>query len=1101
MVSRACSGFELSQWAAALNLRERAAIFQSHRNSLKDSAFNPKTSAHYLKKWRQQAPFDQEGILEQRLAADGITPEDFEILLGLDPKALAEWAEQMPPWLQTLREAYAAFETSKPFPQERLRANPGVSFCYFIQPLTDYVIALLHNDIQDLLAENPEFPIDGQNGIRLFLEPLYFLLMRTMNKTLILELNIERLENMLKGDTPEARFENFTQKLRNPEYSLRILREYPVLARTLAGIAMRWREARLEFLKRLSVDWPAICSTFFAGNHPGKLISVFDSGDRHCNGRAVAILTFESGQKLVYKPRSLGIDEQYYRILTWLNIQCDWNFEPMKVINQGDYGWVEFIEQKPCTSTAEVGRFYQRLGGLLAVLYVLEASDFHYENLIASGDMPQLIDLESFFTPYFASKGESWMSIMGKSMVDSVLQTGLLPWRIFLGKKDQQGLDISGVTNAKGMESNQYAPSWNNEGADDMHLVFHKHALKEGKNRPILNGNDVSLLEYEADFLKGFSAIYQILLANREKLLNESGLVLGANHENRVLTRMTLGYSYLLNQSYHPDKLRNGLDQELHWDGLWMGIERQPLIPRFFKGEREALEQADIPVFTGNLQSKDLHWPNGGCEKDFFQGTSLQRVFAKLERLSDEDLQTQIWFIRGSLATLRAEHSEEIPYVLTIPDVPATSPDLMKAVYSVSNRLEDQVKEQHGESSWINLCLLGESGYHLQPMSIDLYSGLPGMAMFYGYLGKVSGNETYGNRAKSIIRGLNTYLAIMRERSADVREGPDYGVGMFQGYGGIIYTLTHAATLWADATLLEAIEGLVPWIAPLVECDEKNDIVSGNAGLLLAMLSLHCLDHKEESLSLALRCGERLLHRAHRERGGLCWKGSSGIALTGFSHGASGIAYALLRLGAVSGDARFTHAGKEALNFERSHFLPTSGNWADMRKLDLHLPQADTGDRPLMCAWCNGASGIGLSRLLIRNLIEDSELDDELEIALKTTLAKGFGKNHSLCHGDVGNLEFLSKAAEFDSFSHLKHHADCIANAILSSIDEHGWICGVPNHFEALGLMTGITGIGYGLMRHTHPDMVPSILMLEPPNVQESNLASPNQRAFSKVST
>ena len=41
-------------------------------------------------------------------------------------------------------------------------------------------------------------------------------------------------------------------------------------------------------------------------------------------------------------------------------------------------------------------RFYRRQGALLALLYALEATDFHAENLIASGEFPVLIDLETF---------------------------------------------------------------------------------------------------------------------------------------------------------------------------------------------------------------------------------------------------------------------------------------------------------------------------------------------------------------------------------------------------------------------------------------------------------------------------------------------------------------------------------------------------------------------------------------------------------------------------------------------------------------------------------------------------------------------------------
>ena len=35
----------------------------------------------------------------------------------------------------------------------------------------------------------------------------------------------------------------------------------------------------------------------------------------------------------------------------------------------------------------------------------------------------------------------------------------------------------------------------------------------------------------------------------------------------------------------------------------------------------------------------------------------------------------------------------------------------------------------------------------------------------------------------------------------------------------------------------------------------------------------------------------------------------------------------------------------------------------------------------------------------------------DIAVAIETTRAHGFGFNHSLCHGDFGNLDLLSKRA------------------------------------------------------------------------------------------
>ena len=58
-----------------------------------------------------------------------------------------------------------------------------------------------------------------------------------------------------------------------------------------------------------------------------------------------------------------------------------------------------------------------------------------------------------------------------------------------------------------------------------------------------------------------------------------------------------------------------------------------------------------------------------------------------------------------------------------------------------------------------------------------------------------------------------------------------------------------------------------------------------------------------------------------------------------------------------------------------------------------------------------------------------------------------------------------------------------IAAIILESIDQDGWLCGNPLGVESPGLMTGLAGIGYELLRLAEPTVVPSVLALAPPNV------------------
>ena len=136
-----------------------------------------------------------------------------------------------------------------------------------------------------------------------------------------------------------------------------------------------------------------------------------------------------------------------------------------------------------------------------------------------------------------------------------------------------------------------------------------------------------------------------------------------------------------------------------------------------------------------------------------------------------------------------------------------------------------------------------------------------------------------------------------------------------------------------------------------------------------------------------------------------------------------------------------------------------------------------------MVAWCHGAPGIGLARLDSLAYFDDDTVRSEIDAAFQTTLAHGFGANHCLCHGDMGNLEFVQSAIRRLS---LKQHEEQVRNLtsmLLDSIEKEGWVTGVPMGVETPGLMLGIAGIGYQLLRLASPERIPSVLLLASPSI------------------
>jgi lantibiotic modifying enzyme len=227
--------------------------------------------------------------------------------------------------------------------------------------------------------------------------------------------------------------------------------------------------------------------------------------------------------------------------------------------------------------------------------------------------------------------------------------------------------------------------------------------------------------------------------------------------------------------------------------------------------------------------------------------------------------------------------------------------------------------------------------------------------------------------------------------------------------------------------------------------------------------------------------------------------GEVAVPLAGMAHGAAGIALALLRVSRLAGDARFRTTALFAIAYERTLFSQAAGNWVDLR--GHRDPGGSRQPQKYMTGWCHGAPGIGLARIHSLNHLNRTATRAaraEIEIAIKTTVAEGFGGNHCLCHGDLGNLELLLEASA-PSLALPGRNWQKIANertvAVLQGIESKGYICGTPLCVETPGLMTGLAGIGFGLLRAAEPTRVPSVLALQSP-LREQPRAEPDMAHY-----
>ncbi|HEY4563756.1 MAG TPA: type 2 lanthipeptide synthetase LanM, partial [Thermoanaerobaculia bacterium] len=471
-------------WRRALHLSERLPreAGPSPLAAASDDG-DPDLALRRLAEWRSQSPFGQEEWLACRLRLDGLDEAAFLKLLGESDRALFARSPQPPDWLLSL--------------ETLLQGNPraphgGSALHGLFTPLLTGAISRAFEQVRDnaadLLREHGLAIFDPQTVAPLLFTGMADRLDWMLARAVVLEMQVARLTGQLSGATSSERFKNFLSALAEPARWHAFLLEYPVLARLLAEALERWTAVSTEVLARLCADWRDLRATFWQGEDPGLLRAVSGgAGDSHAGGRAVRVLRFETGARVVYKPRPMGVDVRFGELLSWLNERGAPDLRAATVLAREGYGWMRFVEPRPCQTRDELRRFYRRQGAFLVLLYVLNANDFHRENLIAAGEHPLLIDLESLCAPdYGRSDPTTFDSLAQYELNDSVIRVMLLPF--FHENKTGEVVDLSGLGGGDDELSAHEGLVWEAAGTDEMRLVRQRLRSAQSENRPMFLG-------------------------------------------------------------------------------------------------------------------------------------------------------------------------------------------------------------------------------------------------------------------------------------------------------------------------------------------------------------------------------------------------------------------------------------------------------------------------------------------------------------------------------------------------------------------------------------------------------------------------------------
>jgi lantibiotic biosynthesis protein len=353
-----------------------------------------------------------------------------------------------------------------------------------------------------------------------------------------------------------------------------------------------------------------------------------------------------------------------------------------------------------------------------------------------------------------------------------------------------------------------------------------------------------------------------------------------------------------------------------------------------------------------------------------------------------------------------------------------------------------------------------------------------------GVVHRTGDASLYDGTAGIAIAGWSVAAALGRDDLAEVAVGAARhamsargrlgGIGLFDGLAGVGLAAVEVGSSAGDEPLRRDGLDLLGVVAEAVP--SGVDLISGSAGVILALLAAARRTGSDRWLAPAARHAEHLLATAEQYAPDWGWRvpAAEGPMYCGLAHGAAGIAWALGELAAVVDDDRLLEAVDRARRYERSWFQPVHNSWPDLR------PETSPPGSPAVCPalWCHGATGIGLSRMALFGLDEHPSLAAEAAAALQSVTAaasqslQGYPEEGlTVCHGLGGTLLLLLAAHQVLGESEHLAASRWVAERALDRLGDQpaAWPSGVRGGGFSPGLMTGLAGTAYVLARVADP--------------------------------
>lgn len=897
-------------------------------------------------------------------------------------------------------------------------------------------------------VENLSIPKEAENLINSCIPRFYHRVFEIIYRVGILEVNTLSSGGDLGNGTEEEKYRVYEELCSTPEYLQELNDRYPALHpmidRSLSNVTRYF----VNLLENLENKYHDISSMYAQpGGEIGALLSIdLGQGDSHCGGKTVAIIEFENA-KVVYKPRSMKTELGMNELYRFCNeIARKELFKQIKTTDYGDFGVMEYVENIPCKTESELSHYYYNLGALLCLMYCTNTNDCHFENIIANGNNPCIVDFETVFHP-----GVDWEIVGDASpagvisfLNTSVSSIGLLPNKILVAGKV---FSLSGIPSQDEQVSPIKAYELQNVKRSDICVKYGYQAFDAtAGNNPGCLFPEKSPCEYQEEICAGFEFLYFLIASNRDAFIKIVEEVF-KDVDLRIISKPTMMYSSLLGIVSHPDVLRDRWAHLALLARIGVNGENKTL----GRSEVMSMLYQDVPYFKTKFYSRDIYdsknclvMTNGKTPREFF--------LHKMGCLSNLDFERQVEMIKDSFYRFDPKCN---PTNFNWNDkntcVPETSEWVDTGLRIIDFLLEKRsfvAMNNRGTSDRFfigsNVVNMDKDDWKKGLNDMDIYDGNSGFALLMLRAYEITRNHKYLEIAWEC---LNPIMAGAFKTDL---------TGYHKGRAGQIFALSQCCRHSQNDYAREALTRLLEDCESLLSSNSIVDYIGGNAGLgnTLCMLLNDSTDEgfQLKAKSLLKDIGAMAVRLFSAEE-----NYSQVFDYSGFAHGVASNLVLTYRLYLTFGDELYLNLFYKLLHYERSAY------YSKDTKLWLDGPSKREGTS---CGWCHGSPGVLLGRLLLKNMgYVDQRIDGEIDTLVEDIKRRCFGHTLTYCHGDLGNMEILKYASAVLSDKALQEKCFSNYQTLYEASIKQILDCNYANPAKKLnGLMMGLSGVSYSLL-------------------------------------